>query len=253
MSYPQMQQVIVRLLRDRDARRRFFDEGDLDADLGVRPEEALPLRGLDERRFNLISEGFVGKRFERLDGEFRLTLAALDQHAPNWRVRYLAATQIPARMDDEFKNFNSWLDGYEGPLGSLAQDLRDVEAAIHRQPPVKSLVVQWDPAREFGHAPSFTPLLLRGRVDRWIHGSRSAEGVEYPADAGRHLVWRIGTLLQCPRLEGPLSALWEACKGPIRAKDVSAWGNGASRIVHEWLTAGALVDAGPSSPTGGFA
>ncbi len=88
MTLEARRRVVARLLTDRVYQARFFsaDPG-APGEHGLTSEEMRSLRALDPRRLAISSEGYMGKRFERVASAYPRTLEMLERLDPATRAR----------------------------------------------------------------------------------------------------------------------------------------------------------------------
>ena len=135
MTLEARQRVVARLLTDPAYQRAFFS-----ADPGAAPEHGLTddemrtLRALDPRRLAISSEGYMGKRFERVESVYPRTFALLERLDPRTRGDYLATTPFPPSDAAELATFRAYA-AREGvrpaPAQRMVLDLADLETLLH--------------------------------------------------------------------------------------------------------------------------
>lgn len=134
MTLDARQRVVARLLTDPAYQAAFFsaDPGAA-AQHGLTEDEMRTLRVLDRRRLAISSEGYMGKRFERVESTYPRTLALLDRVDPRTRGDYLATTPFPPSEPAELATFRAYV-AREGvrpaPVQRLVLDLADLETLL---------------------------------------------------------------------------------------------------------------------------
>lgn len=241
MSLAARQVAVARLLTDPDYRVRLFDPDTRPEELDLDAADLALLRRLDPRRLDVVSEGYVGKRLERVLSFFPRSFAVLVALDPAARGDYLA--QTPFAPDDaaERATFLAWAARRADEAtdaGRLLLDLLDAESALLAAPPpapVRS-------ALPLDASPRLRVRLLpvRGPLADAL-ASPTTLPASYPA--------RPGWIAALRRAEGPLvapvdagtKALLEACDGraPLAALE-ARFGPAARPVLDAWLRAGAL-------------
>ena len=240
-----MRAAVARLLTDARYQRSFFDAApEAAGDFGLTPDEFAQLRRLDARKLGITTEGFSGKRLERVASAFPLTLAALQATAPDAALRYLAQTAFPPDERAERETFLAYLrhaDAWPAPLRRCLLDLADAEAALARRgpaPPLPALRLRPDVTRprRTGLA---QPVRLRGPLEAALALGRAPD--DYPESPRECLVLREGRALRIEPLHDARLRLLAACDGTRTVAELlEAHGPDAPALLEGWLARGVL-------------
>lgn len=128
MTLAAMRLVVARLLTDRAYQRRFFAASPAQAgEHGLTAEEFGALHRLDPRSLGITTEGYSGKRLERVESAYPRTLRALEALEPGARWRYLQGTSFPPGDAEERAAFHAHVrsGGAGGARGAEAQRFLD--------------------------------------------------------------------------------------------------------------------------------
>ena len=243
-----MRAAVARLLTDARYQQAFFAAPPGAADeFGLTPDEFAQLRQLDARKLGITTEGFSGKRLERVASSFPLTLAALQATASDAPLRYLAQTVFPPDERAERETFAEYLrhGGDWAPhVRRSLLDLADAEAALAARgpsPPLPALRLRPDATRP-RRTPLAAPVHLRGPIERALAAGRPPDDyAESPRDA---LVLREGRALRVEPLDDARLALLAACDGTRTVADLArAHAGDAAGILEGWLVRGIVDDA----------
>ncbi len=138
MSMEAMQVVAAKLLTDHEYRASFFDAPpNAFADHGLERAEFLVLRMLDASKLDIVSEGYVGKRWDVIGSVFPRTLDALAHFCPGARQTYLESTSTPANDTEERAAFRTFLDETIDVATDERRylcDLAHLDGALHDHP-----------------------------------------------------------------------------------------------------------------------
>lgn len=242
MSLAQRQLAVARLLTDPAWRARFFAPDATPEDFDLADEDFRVVRQLDPRRLDVVSEGYMGKRLERIASSFPRTLALLLAVEPGARGDYLAQTAFAADDAAERASFSAWLARRLDPdsdAGRLLLDALDVETALAAAPPaaLASAAPLPDDAR-----PRLRSRLVpvRGPLVQVLDAG--ALPPRYPDEPGHVAALRRPEGPAVLALDAATRALLEACDGE---RDVAAllarFGPGARGALEGWARLGALA------------
>lgn len=245
-----MQAAIARLLTDSRFQESLYEARPEDAPrLGLDADELGLLRKLDRRKLGISSEGYAGKRFERVEGAFPISLQILGATGRGARYQYLARTAFPHTEDAEHDTFLAYVHGshdWAPDLHRLLQDTAELEIALFRTPRPRGLPsYRWRPEHVRPQRTSHAiTLALRGPLGAVL--PRLGQGIpaEYPAEPRTWLALRHGPSIQLEPLDGEVGDLWSACDGTVTLAqlrdELGAW---AEKHVQRWLDAQYVVDA----------
>ena len=239
-----MRAAVARLLTDAAYQKRFFAApADAAEAFGVSPEEFAQLRRLDARKLGITTEGFSGKRLERVASAFPLTLAALRATAPDAHLRYLAQTAFPrdeAAERDTFLRYLQHADAGPAPLRRCLLDLADAEALLARRGPAPPLpALRFRASTRPQRTPLAEPLVLRGPLEDALRLGRAPP--DYPERPRECLVLREGRALRVEPLDDARRKLLDACDGTRTVQDLArAHGEDAVPLLEAWLVRGVL-------------
>ena len=174
MTLDARQRVVARLLTDPGYQSSFFSPSPGDAaSHGLDEAEMRTLRAIDPRRLAIAAEGYMGKRFERVESFYPRTLALLDRLDPRARGDYLATTPFPRSEAEELATFRAYV-AREGARPAAAQrlvlDLADLETLLL--------------------GPGSGVLAARGPLDTVLEGRAGPEA--YPDAPARFRAWKEG-------------------------------------------------------------
>jgi len=243
-----VQAAIARLLTSREQQAEFFAAPEEAAPrFGLTREEFRALRRIDPRKLGISSEGYAGKRFERVESAFPRTFRALDALVPGARGAYLAATRFPANEEEEHATFLAHVaagEGWPAPTQRLLRDLADLEALLARNPPPPGLAryrMQPDLLRPRVHA--LLALATRGPLADALDAAPDAlAGLAYPDAPSECLVLRQGPEIRLQPLTPALRALLADCSGERTLADLEArHGPTTTPLVEAWLRARLLA------------
>lgn len=141
MTLTAMQGVVARLLTNPAFQRTFYQATAADsASYGLEPHEFQALRRIDAAHLEVVSEGYTGKRLERVESCFPRTLAVLFSLVPEARRHYLSHTPFPRNDAEERKTFQEYVRSKPGHLPEehhrLLQDIALVERTLYELPSV---------------------------------------------------------------------------------------------------------------------
>lgn len=174
MTLDEAEAALARLLTDPTWRDALFEAGEHEhARSGLSARVFALMRDLDRRRLHVTSEGFQGKRFERIASAFPRALALLDTHAPAARGDYLARTPFPESAEAERSYFQriapTLVKERDAELARLLADVTDAELAAYNLAPGDrvALTVRADLPRVFDALPARPPAYAEApmRVD----------------------------------------------------------------------------------------
>lgn len=246
--YLPLQKAVARLLVDADFRHAFYS-GRSDGELA--PSDANILRKVDPRKLEIISEGYTGKRFERVASSFPLTLQLLDRHAPGHRRRYLAETPFTGNTLGERGTFAAYYRqaSFLPPdVARLTRDLLTLEDAL-REPAASAAGYRLRPG--FSRpllAPGCRILPLEGPLDEVIVAL--PEVAAYPPAPALHVVVAEGGRPLVERLTPATRALLLACDGTRLLDELEARAPEAPEALARWFRRSVLTDA--AAQAGGF-
>lgn len=244
-----MKGAVARLLTDPAYQERFFgDDPSRHAEHGLSADEFAALRRLDRRKLGITSEGYAGKRFERVESAFPLSLALLEALDPRARGRYLAETAFPPNEEVERATFRAHL-AQRRDVGDDARrlllDLADLEALLYEAPRPGLPSYRYRPEK---NRPRVTPHALRLRTRGPLREALALLPAAAPrayADApSEWLVLRQGRAVELEPLEESRRALLEACDGARTTVELSSrFGEEAVAVVERWLRFQVVEDA----------
>ena len=245
MTLEQMQSAVASLLTDPAYRARFFAADERDAaGLGLDAVEFRLLRSLDPRRLGIVSEGYQGKRLERVVGAFPRTLDAIRRLRPSAVGEDLLRWPHAPTAEDERESFRAWVatEAARAPMGRLLADLAGLDWALYSTPLPPFPRYRWRPdALRPRRRPDAVLLRARGPLGPWLSGPRDAM---YPEDPAEWLVHREGAQFRLERLSVGASQLRAACDGASTVTQLSArFGPTTPTIIQTWLAASIIEDA----------
>lgn len=245
MPLAEQRACAARLLTDAVYREAFFAAPPhASALFGLTAEEFRLLRMLDASRLAISSEGYAGKRFERLVGAFPRLLPLLDAHARGWRGGYLATTAFPPTEADEYATLQRFLATMPHPGSHAFQDVADLEWGIFsRRPGALVAPPPIDPEAPLRPAEGSVALSMRGPLPRLLAGEVGP--AEYPPEPSRWLVTRRVPTLALEPLEGARAQAWDAAASGRSLHEVTALaGQTGAEAVAAWWRAGLVVPDG---------
>jgi hypothetical protein len=247
MTLEAMRFTVARLLTDPAYRERFFgDEPGSPAEHGLDADEFATLARLDPEKLTITTEGFAGKRFERVASAFPRTLAALELLERGARGRYLATTAFPAGDEEERATFLAFVrgPGPHTPDGRrLLEDLASLEALLYDAPPapLPSYRYRLTETRPRRTSRAAQRLHAKGPLARAL--ASPTIPASYPHAPAELLVARdgVGIALEDVADVGPLLA---ACDGTATVEELArAHGPTTPARLQRWLRLGVVEDA----------
>lgn len=245
--YLPLQKALARLLLDAQFRASFYAGL---ADGGLSPAEARLLRRVDPRKLEIVSEGYTGKRFERVASSHPLTLGLLDRHAPGHRRRYLAETPFPASAAEERESFARYYARapfLHADLARLVRDLLALEAALRdAAAPASGYRLRRGHSRP-ARSPACRLLASEGPLEGAL--AQWPEVARYPDEPAEHVAVAEGGRPIVERLTEESRALLLACDGTRLLEELEARSADAPGALARWFRRGVLTDA--ATPGGG--
>jgi hypothetical protein len=252
MTLAAMRLVVAKLLTDLAYQRRFFAASPQQAgEHGLTAEEFQALRQLDPRSLGITTEGYAGKRLERVESAFPRTLRALEVLEPGARWRYLQGTSFPPGDAEERAAFHAHVRAGAGGRGAEAQrfleDLADLEALLYAAPQPRLPSYRYRPeATRPRAAPGLLRLRTRGPLAAWVEAASPPGPGAYSPQPAECLVHRDGPRVVCEPLGPAGEALLQACDGSRTVADlVARFGAPADEALQRWFRWGAVEDAAP--------
>lgn len=241
MSVRTMQRVVARILTDPAYQKQFFSDTSHSDAHSLTPAEFATLRQIDTKKLGIVSEGYIGKRFERIESCYPRTLQvleALDQHA---RANYLAHTHFPASDEAERNAFMAYLqekmDLWPRDVQRCLHDLATLEKLLYSMPtPPGPPVYRIEPDRT---RPLRTPYAVlfqsKGMVSAaW--SSHLATPTNYAYDPHHWLATWDGPRLWLEPLSRSTLDLLEACNGSQTVAELeSTFGPEAVTYMKRWF------------------
>lgn len=248
MTLDAMRYAVARLLTDTAYQKRFFADAPAKAAAhGLTEDEFRALAQLDPRKLGITTEGYAGKRFERVESAFPRTLRALDTLDKGARWRYLQSTSFPKGDAEERAAFAGFLraGGRAPDAQRFLEDLAGLELLLYEAPPPKLPSYRYRPdATRPRRAASLLRLRTRGPLAAFLEVPDRPAPDAYPAAAVEVLVHRDGSRVLLEPLEGPAAQLLAACDGTSTVADLAArFGPDADARLRSWFRLGAVEDA----------
>ncbi len=247
-----MQEVIARLLTDTEYQDRFFsDATSHHGTHGLSLEEFEALQRIDSAKLGIVSEGYTGKRLERVESCFPRTLALLQATQAGFWAHYLAHTPFPADDAEERSTFLDYIHAdvhdWTPDAKRLLEDLASLEFQVHQTPlPASAPTYRFQPestrpvqSRHVVRFQSRGPLL-----DAWRATETRQMPAEYPKDPLHWLVTHDGGSVRLEPLFQDTLTLLSACDGrrTVAALEENH-GPGTRPLIQQWLRRGVVVDA----------
>ncbi len=250
MTLGAMRAVVARLFTEPDYLARFFaDPADAHAAHGLAPDEFAALRTLDVRTLGITSEGYAGKRFERVASAFPSTLLALERLDPEAKARYLAETPYPPNEAGERATFLAHVRQGRGPTPDaqrFLEDLADLEQLLFESPrPAGLPSYRYRPEATRPRRTPFAILLAaRGPLPKGLDALPSGFPAAYARAPRDFLVLRDGPGFALEDVTGPLSTLLAACDGTRTVEALARdLGPATAPAIERWLRYRVVDDA----------
>lgn len=240
--YLPLQKVLARLLIDAQFRAAFHERR---SDGGLTPAEAELLRRVDPRKLEIVSEGYTGKRFERVASSYPLTLQVLDLQTPGHRRRYLVETPFPAHAAEErgaFARYYARAPFLASDLARMVRDLLLLEASLRDAGQPSGAGYRLRPrASRPARSAACAIVGLEGPLGEALAALPSA--VPYPAAPAEYIAVAEGGRPILERLTAESRALLDACDGSRLLEELEARSSDAPATLARWFRRGVLTDA----------
>lgn len=253
MTLDAMHKVVAQLLTSRSFQAAFFAApASTAAQFGLDEEELRALQRIDPRKLGISSEGYAGKRFERVESAYPLAYRTLMNVFPAWRGEYLALTNFPPDEDAERATFLGYLrerDAWPEPLRRLARDLAELDEALQRLPALGVAQYRMRPdLLRPRHGPGLLRHRTRGPLATVLDGA-PAKGV-VPAYADDPHDWLVVRNGPTPELVAwrEVEPILKLCDGARSLPEIESSFPAARPLVEKWLRTHVLADAGTPSP-----